>query len=314
MTFNEAKEILKENGFLLEKFDKFNMFSKFDNNYFSNLFKVYKLDKFFTIKPDDVDVRLDGLKGPNFRIVSNENPGDKYLFRVGSKTIEQFVNYKKVNEIDFGDEYDIILILKHKLETGKSVNFINGEMVDYHMTEAKEILTENGYEILGEGKFGRVLAAGALALGLTAGNANAVEIKNPRDLRNYTEEQIQNLIKTADENEIDNENYYGYKIKNKSIVFKYNNWWLEIYPTKHIEGISDDIVCISLDIKSEDMIYISYKDGSRTEYIACGALGEKNHNYCKVSYDEFGKRTEFKQIKLQKIKDLTNYYYNLLVK
>lgn len=119
MRLDEAKYILKENGFLLEKFD---------NDYFSKCFKAAKLNKLFSIERDMV-FRLDG---PSFMIVSNKNPGDKYLVRVGGKKIEQFVNYKKVDEIDFGDEYDIILILKHKLETGKTVNFVNGKMIDYH--------------------------------------------------------------------------------------------------------------------------------------------------------------------------------------
>ena len=132
MHLDEAKKILKENGFLLEQFD---------NNYFSKCFKASKLNKLFSIERDNV-FRLDG---PSFWIVSNKNPGDKYLVRVGGKKLEQYVNGKKVDEIDFGDEYDIILIFKHKLETGKLVNFVNGEMIDYHMTEAKEILKNNGY-------------------------------------------------------------------------------------------------------------------------------------------------------------------------
>jgi len=132
MKLYEAQQILKENGFLLEQFD---------NNYFSKCFKASKLNKLFSIERDNV-FRLDG---PSFWIVSNKNPGDKYLVRVGGKKMEQYVNYKKVDEIEFGDEYDIILILKHKLETGKLVNFVNGEMIDYHMTEAKEILKNHGY-------------------------------------------------------------------------------------------------------------------------------------------------------------------------
>lgn len=135
MHLDEAKKILKENGFLLEQFD---------NNYFSKCFKASKLNKLFSIERDNV-FRLDGS---SFWIVSNKNPGDKYLVRVGGKKLEQYVNGKKVDEIDFGDEYDIILIFKHKLETGKLVNFVNGEMIDYHMTEAKEILSENGYGLI----------------------------------------------------------------------------------------------------------------------------------------------------------------------
>lgn len=125
MRLDEAKHILNENGFLLEKFD---------NDFFSKCFKAAKLNKLFSIERDMV-FRLDG---PSFMIVSNKNPGDKYLVRVGGKRLDQYINYKKVDEIEFGDEYDIILILKHKLETGKTVNFVNGEMIDYHMTEAKE--------------------------------------------------------------------------------------------------------------------------------------------------------------------------------
>ena len=135
MHLDEAKKILKENGFLLEQFD---------NNYFSKCFKASKLNKLFSIERDNVF----RLAGPSFWIVSNKNPGDKYLVRVGGKKLEQYVNGKKVDEIDFGDEYDIILIFKNKLETGKLVNFVNGEMIDYHMTESKEILSENGYGLI----------------------------------------------------------------------------------------------------------------------------------------------------------------------
>lgn len=108
MQLDEAKEILNENGFLLEKFD---------NNYFSKCFKAAKLDKLYSIVRDNV-FRLDG---PSFWIVSNKNPSDEYLVRVGGKKMEKYVNYKKVDEIEFGDEYDIILILKHKLETDRSI-------------------------------------------------------------------------------------------------------------------------------------------------------------------------------------------------
>lgn len=56
-----------------------------------------------------------------------------------------------------------------------------------NLREAKQILNENGYELLDEGKFGKALAAGALALGLAAGHANAISDKDIERFEKQTE-------------------------------------------------------------------------------------------------------------------------------
>lgn len=62
------------------------------------------------------------------------------------------------------------------------------------LLEAKNILNDNGYELLDEGKFGRALAAGALALGLTAGHANAINQDDIDRFEKQTEEEYKNVI------------------------------------------------------------------------------------------------------------------------
>ena len=72
------------------------------------------------------------------------------------------------------------------------------------LDEAKVILEENGYELLEEGKLGRALAAGALALGSLFGLANAKVPKNINDLQTnstYTEielSEVPSKLKTND--------------------------------------------------------------------------------------------------------------------
>jgi len=62
------------------------------------------------------------------------------------------------------------------------------------LEEAKVILEENGFELLDEGKLGRILGAGALALGLTAGHANAINQEDIDKFEQETEQEIENII------------------------------------------------------------------------------------------------------------------------
>lgn len=59
------------------------------------------------------------------------------------------------------------------------------------LEEAKQIINDNGYELLEEGKLGRALGIGALALGSLVGNANAI---SDNDIGKYEKqaEQVQN--------------------------------------------------------------------------------------------------------------------------
>lgn len=61
------------------------------------------------------------------------------------------------------------------------------------LREAKQILNKNGY-VLEEGKLGRALTAGALALGLTAGNANAMDLNDIEEYETELEQETNNII------------------------------------------------------------------------------------------------------------------------
>jgi len=62
------------------------------------------------------------------------------------------------------------------------------------LEEAKQILNDNGYELLEEGKLGRALGIGALALGSLVGNANAI---NQDDIDRF-EKQMELTQSTSD--------------------------------------------------------------------------------------------------------------------
>lgn len=64
------------------------------------------------------------------------------------------------------------------------------------LDEAKVILEENGYELLEEGKLGRALGIGALALGSLVGNANADWTD---DFENEVKQTEQKYIKTFED-------------------------------------------------------------------------------------------------------------------
>lgn len=67
------------------------------------------------------------------------------------------------------------------------------------LNEAKIILNENGYELLDEGKFGRAIGMGALALGSLIGNANAIDQNDIDRFEKQTEIEYKNVIKHTDD-------------------------------------------------------------------------------------------------------------------
>lgn len=69
------------------------------------------------------------------------------------------------------------------------------------LDEAEKILNDNGYELLDEGKLGRALGIGALALGSLVGNANAINQDDIDRFEKQTEMEEQSYYK------IDNNNY-----------------------------------------------------------------------------------------------------------
>ena len=97
------------------------------------------------------------------------------------------------------------------------------------LDEAKVILEENGYELLEEGKLGRALAAGALALGSLFGFSNASVPKSINDLQTdstYTQIELSevpsklktNDFYTADKIYYDTKDDYYYAINGNKMV------------------------------------------------------------------------------------------------
>ena len=140
MEFNEALEILNENDYIVEDF------STQDMKNFKYVFKIDKMDKLFSIESDSVF-----RGGFSFWIVSKKNPNERYLIRTHSNVIEQYIRPNKTGEVKYGDGYDIILTLKHYMETQKLVGYIHGKIINESMefNEAKQILKENGFVMEG---------------------------------------------------------------------------------------------------------------------------------------------------------------------
>jgi hypothetical protein len=143
-----------------------------------------------------------------------------------------------------------------------------------NLREAKQFLNEKGYELLDEGKFGRALAAGALALGLATGNANAFNKDDIDRFEKQTEEQIQNRSYVGDRTwiEIVNLNNNTLKIKKE-----YNGGALEI-----ISKFSPN----TLDYIVQDLIK---KTRSGTDWIWRFRLSEYAKEY---RYDKNGEIVE----------------------
>lgn len=179
------------------------------------------------------------------------------------------------------------------------------------LDEAKVILEENGYELLEEGKLGRALGIGALALGNLFGTAHA-EIDN-LDLKTIDTEEI-NEIKTALEQEKDID---FCKVKSKGLVCKDTNNSVTFYPTETLEniGISDNITeIIFLDgYKNENKlsgIIFNYKNGSKK--LITHKIGDKYGYITKL--DEYDTETDKKMITPGKVEEMTNHLYKTLTK
>lgn len=97
------------------------------------------------------------------------------------------------------------------------------------LEEAKVILEENGYELLEEGKFGKALAAGALALSSLFGFSNARVPTNINDLQTdstYTEIELSEVpaklkthdFYTADKIYYDTADDYYYAINGNKVI------------------------------------------------------------------------------------------------
>ena len=98
---------------------------------------------------------------------------------------------------------------KSNLEIKDVIEFENYEyVIDEETIKSQYVLI---YELLDEGKFGRALAAGALALGLTAGHANAMNQEDIDKFEQETEQEIENIIYLENANNfikiIDNETF-----------------------------------------------------------------------------------------------------------
>ena len=117
MELNEALDILKENDYIVEDFNTQDMKN------FKHFFKNDKMDELFSIESDSVF-----RGGFSFWIVSKKNPKERYLIKTHSNVIEQYIRPDKVGEVKYGDCYDIILILKHYIETNKLVSYVHGTL------------------------------------------------------------------------------------------------------------------------------------------------------------------------------------------
>ncbi len=169
------------------------------------------------------------------------------------------------------------------------------------LREAKQILNEKGYELLDEGKFGRALAAGALALGLATGNANAYQPQH--NYRNDTETSIQHKVDSFKDLKYGKDTR---KTSNGFVVYSRNQ--LSFFPTKHIEGLNDDIVELDFLIDKGEIFTVTliYEDGSHKNLIMVGKSASIYFN------DEFDITTTSKKIDIDKAKQLIQKYYKFI--
>lgn len=175
------------------------------------------------------------------------------------------------------------------------------------LNEAIKNLQNHGFEVeLDEGKLGRILSIGALAIGSLFSHSNA-EIDN-LDLKTASVEDV-NEIKTA----LEQENDIDYcKIRGKGLVCKDTNKSIMIYPIESMTGagISDEITeIVFLDAYSNDKqiggVIFNYKNGSKKTMTY--KIGER---YGSIStFDEFDKELSRKTLESSKIENLTNDVY-----
>ena len=179
------------------------------------------------------------------------------------------------------------------------------------LREAKQILNENGYELLDEGKLGRTLGAIGLAIGSLFSHAHA-DIDN-LDLKTASKEEIQEIKNTFEQ-----ESDISYcKIKSRGLVCKETNNTISVYPTESLEniGISDNITeIVFLDgYKNKEKlsgVVFSYKNGAKKSLTH--KIGEK-YGY-ETKLDEFDTEISKKMINQGKVEEMVNSLYNMLVK
>lgn len=110
------------------------------------------------------------------------------------------------------------------------------------LREAKKILNENGYELLEEGKLGRALGIGALALASLFGGANANNFDN---LRDFETTEIQNEYQSIKNSDI---NWDKVVITENGIRARKalkNGIVMNLFkPSKHISNLNDNITAI----------------------------------------------------------------------
>ena len=175
------------------------------------------------------------------------------------------------------------------------------------LDEAKVILEENGYELLEEGKLGRALATGALALGSLFGNTIAgQEQLNLRDVNDTNKiEEIKNDLENREGTEY-------CKIKSNGIICKHENS-LTFFPSKTIKSVSDDVTYITFHKGSEgyDGMMLYYEDGSYIDihYIYYPALHKIGKGYIN-NYDEFDTETQTQELSGESVKNLIQKEYN----
>lgn len=180
-----------------------------------------------------------------------------------------------------------------------------------NLQEAKQILNENGYELLDEGKLGRTLGAIGLAISSLFSHAHA-DIDN-LDLKTASKEEIQEIKNTFEQ-----ESDISYcKIKSRGLVCKDTNNSVTFYPTETLEniGISDNITeIVFLDgYKNKEKlsgVVFSYKNGAKKSLTH--KIGEK-YGY-ETKLDEFDTEISKKMINQGKVEEMVSSLYNMLVK
>lgn len=181
------------------------------------------------------------------------------------------------------------------------------------LNEAEKILNDNGYELLEEGKLGKALATGVLALSTLFTNAIGSEDQfNLRRIDDEPEkiEHIKDYLENKDES--------AYcKIKNKGIICKHRKTnSIDFYPSKSLLNlnISDDIARITFShygsSELQSMSFI-YDDGS-SYGVGFWKSGYQGEGYI-WTFDEFDNKTSEEKITVSKAENSITKMYNKLM-
>lgn len=163
------------------------------------------------------------------------------------------------------------------------------------LDEAEKILNENGYELLDEGKLGRALGIGALALGSLVGNANADWTD---DFENNVKQTEQEYVKTY-EDHLGNIHYLKQISKSKYEIYEYDSEGNLRSKSESSDGYSE--------IK-DDKEWFGVWNGKTTVYDKYGEVETiwyyKNGNETKVVNYKDGEPTQIGIYKNGKINNL----------